>query len=248
VEDSYSMTQGTTLNVAAPGVLGNDTDADGDPLTAAKLSDPANGTLAFNANGSFGYTPNAAFTGSVTFTYRANDGTADSNTATVTITVNPAGGGGTPTTATFTAVEDTFVDSAAPTVNSGAATTVRSYLSGGTEVRSLLKFTVSGLAGAASSAKLRLFVKNGSPAGGAVHGLTSNSWGELTVTWNTMPALGSLLGNIGNAPINTWVEVNVTSAITGNGTFSFAIAGASNDISYYASHEAAQKPELVVTP
>ena len=45
------------LTVAAPGVLGNDTDADGDPLTAQLVTGPANGTLALNADGSFTYTP-----------------------------------------------------------------------------------------------------------------------------------------------------------------------------------------------
>ena len=48
-----------------------------------------NGTLTLNADGSFTYTPAANFNGTDSFTYKANDGTADSNVATVTITVNP---------------------------------------------------------------------------------------------------------------------------------------------------------------
>src|SRR5947207_2584808 len=89
--DSYNVTAGATLNVAAPGVLANDTDADGKPLTAVLGSGPlaAQGTLILNANGSFTFTPTLNFNGSATFTYKANDGTADSNTATVTITVTP---------------------------------------------------------------------------------------------------------------------------------------------------------------
>jgi VCBS repeat-containing protein len=87
VEDTYSTDEDTVLNVAAPGVLTNDSDVDGDPLTAVQVIGPANGTLTLNANGSFTYTPNADFNGTDTFTYRANDGTADSNVATVTITV-----------------------------------------------------------------------------------------------------------------------------------------------------------------
>jgi VCBS repeat-containing protein len=79
----------TLFSIAAPGVLGNDTDADGDPLTAILNVGPPNGTLSLNPNGSFTYTPNANFTGLDTFTYHANDGTADSNIATVTITVYP---------------------------------------------------------------------------------------------------------------------------------------------------------------
>jgi VCBS repeat-containing protein len=75
------------LNIAAAGVLGNDTDADGNTLTAAKVSDPTHGTLTLNSNGSFVYTPSTNYTGTDTCTYRANDGVTNSNTATVTITI-----------------------------------------------------------------------------------------------------------------------------------------------------------------
>ncbi len=73
------------------GVLTNDTDADGDPLTASQVSaDPANAqSFTFNANGTFSYTPVTNFTGVDTFTYKVNDGTVDGNTVVVTINVNP---------------------------------------------------------------------------------------------------------------------------------------------------------------
>jgi len=90
VDDSYSTTQGVVINQAAPGVLGNDTDAEGSSLTAAVVSDPTSGALMLNANGSFSYTPNPGFTGADSFSYRANDGGLDSNTATVAITVSAA--------------------------------------------------------------------------------------------------------------------------------------------------------------
>ena len=81
---------GATLGVAAPGVLGNDSDADGDALTAVLASGPASGSLALNGDGSFSYTPNAGFAGTDSFTYRAFDGALYSNSATVSITVNAA--------------------------------------------------------------------------------------------------------------------------------------------------------------
>ena len=87
--DSYSTNRNATLTVNAPGVLGNDTDADNGSLTAIKVSDPAHGILSLNANGSFTYTPNAGYSGADSFTYKANDGASDSNVATVTLTVNP---------------------------------------------------------------------------------------------------------------------------------------------------------------
>jgi VCBS repeat-containing protein len=89
VNDAYGVDEDITLNTAVPGVLANDTDANGDQLTAIKVSDPANGSLSLNSDGSFIYYPNLDFFGTDTFTYKANDGQADSNIATVTITVNP---------------------------------------------------------------------------------------------------------------------------------------------------------------
>src|SRR5207244_84247 len=77
-----------TLNpIGTPVVLTNDPDVDGDSLAAVLVSGPANGTLPLNPDGSFTYTPAANFNGTDTFTYKANDGTADSTVATVTITV-----------------------------------------------------------------------------------------------------------------------------------------------------------------
>jgi VCBS repeat-containing protein len=89
VDDGYSTNEGQALNVnAATGVLANDTDANGNPLTAVLVGGATSGTLTLNPNGSFGFTPAPGFAGPVTFTYQASDGTAGSNTATVTITVN----------------------------------------------------------------------------------------------------------------------------------------------------------------
>ena len=75
---------------AGGGVLGDDTDPEGNLLLGATLvSGPANGTLIWNGDGTFSYTPNLNFHGSDTFTYRTSDGQAQSNVASVTITVSP---------------------------------------------------------------------------------------------------------------------------------------------------------------
>ena len=84
---SYVYTAGTPLTVAAPGVLSQDSDPDGDAIAAVLVSGPTNGTLTLNANGSFTYTPNAGFHGKDSFTYNAFDGTNNSfRPATVTLT------------------------------------------------------------------------------------------------------------------------------------------------------------------
>ena len=86
--DSYSVVSGGQLETdATTGVLRNDTDADGDDLTAVLTSDPSSGTLKFNSDGSFTYVPNSSFTGTDSFTYAANDGIDDSTEVTVTLSV-----------------------------------------------------------------------------------------------------------------------------------------------------------------
>jgi VCBS repeat-containing protein len=87
--DTASTDEDQAVTVAAPGVLGNDSDPDGNPLTAGLASGPSHGTVQLNANGSFTYTPTANYSGPDSFTYRASDGTATSAPATVSITVAP---------------------------------------------------------------------------------------------------------------------------------------------------------------
>jgi VCBS repeat-containing protein len=91
VGDSYTTAEDEALTIAAPGVLGNDSDVDGDALTALLVGGPSHGTLTLNGVGSFTYTPDANYHGPDGFSYEANDGSLDSNLATVTITVTPSG-------------------------------------------------------------------------------------------------------------------------------------------------------------
>ena len=85
--DSYTLMANTTLTVPAPGILANDSDADGDSLTAVLGASPTHGTLSLSANGAFTYVPSANYVGSDSFTYRASDGSANSGLATVSISV-----------------------------------------------------------------------------------------------------------------------------------------------------------------
>ena len=87
-DDAYEFNENSGANfVAAPGVLSNDTDPDGDALTATVATEPANGTLSLNADGSFIYTPDFGYFGEDSFTYRATDGADVSPPATVSINV-----------------------------------------------------------------------------------------------------------------------------------------------------------------
>lgn len=88
VPDNYLLTTGNTLMVASPGVLANDTDEKNYPLTAVKVSNPANGSLTLNANGSFIYVNNGGVNTSDSFTYVANNGYLNSNIIKVNILIN----------------------------------------------------------------------------------------------------------------------------------------------------------------
>jgi hypothetical protein len=90
VGDGYSATAGVQLSEPAPGVLGNDSDADGDPLSAQVLVPTGHGSLTLNPNGSFTYLPDATFFGQDVFTYRVTAGGATAD-AGVTIVVTAPG-------------------------------------------------------------------------------------------------------------------------------------------------------------
>lgn len=86
--DSYSTDEDTALSVPAPGVLGNDSDIDSSVLTAVLATNPSHAlSFTLNSDGSFSYTPAADYNGPDSFSYKANDGSLDSNTVTVSINV-----------------------------------------------------------------------------------------------------------------------------------------------------------------
>src|SRR5947208_1662305 len=86
-DDAYTTPEDTQLTVSVPGVLANDSDVDGDALSAVLVSNPSHGTLTLNGDGSLVYMPALNFNGIDSFTYKASDGQAQSGVATVTIKV-----------------------------------------------------------------------------------------------------------------------------------------------------------------
>lgn len=118
VNDSYAVHMNTSLDVSAPGVLGNDYDPDGYAIEVVppQLAGPANGQLFLNWDGSFIYTPNSGFTGTDSFTYQIADLFAESQPATVTLNVQssetaPVAGPG-----TYAIAHDNNLVAAAPGV------------------------------------------------------------------------------------------------------------------------------------
>ena len=174
-------------DLARAGVLDNDTDTMRAGLSAVLVSGPSNGTLALNADGSFAYTPNSNFTGTDTFTYRANDGTNNSNVATATITVNP--------------VNDAPVNTvpASITVTEDVAT-------------ALTGISVADVDSGASSLQMTFSVGSGTLAATAGGGVTVTGSGSGTVTLTgTATNLNSFIAGSG---LTFTTAANATSAVT----------------------------------
>jgi VCBS repeat-containing protein len=89
--DAYSVAEGATLAITAPGLLSNDTDADtaAVDLASAIVTGPTHGTVTLNADGSFSYRHDGSETLTDSFTYRVSDGLTLSNVATVSLTITP---------------------------------------------------------------------------------------------------------------------------------------------------------------
>ncbi len=89
--DDYYLINATNsipFTVVAPGLLSNDTDPENKSLTASVLSQPENGSLTLNVDGSFTYTPQTDFNGLDTFTYQVEDGSGGTDSAIVQIEVD----------------------------------------------------------------------------------------------------------------------------------------------------------------
>jgi glucose/arabinose dehydrogenase len=215
-------------------------------VNAASSVTPFTRTVIVNSMNSVTATSPQALNG-LTYNYSSwSDALSQSHTI-----VAPA----TPTTYTATYVTTAFVVN--PTAdayirwnktstNFGTATNllVRSG-----QYRTYLKFTVTGLAAPPQNAKLRLWVTGTGTSGGSIYQLSNTSWTETGITWgNAPPISGSPLAVAGAATAGTWLEFDLGTVITGNGTYTFAISGGNTDQVSYASRETSTtKPQLVVT-
>ncbi len=147
------------------------------------------------------------------------------------------------TAATFAAEADARVEKARPTTNLGTSSRLAS--DGSPVEEAFLRFTVAGTTGPVRSARLRLFAVNGTVDGPAVRA-AANGWGERTITWNNKPATTGVLADVGAVGANGWLEVDVTAAVVGNGTYTFALASISTDALETYSREGTTRPQLVV--
>ncbi|MFQ5604657.1 MAG: DNRLRE domain-containing protein, partial [bacterium] len=179
-----------------------------------------------------------------TITLTVTDDQGATGTDDVVVTVNPGGGGA--GSLTFNPIDDSFVRSNKATKNYGGSDELRVRRSSSAKYYTYLKFNVAGVGGAVTNAKLRLKVINASSEGGEIYSV-ANGWDEGSVNWNNAPALGgSALSSNGPVALGDMVEFDVTSAIAGDGTYSFGIKNSTSDAAKYSSKEGVYAPELVV--
>src|SRR5205823_273669 len=116
VDDSYTTAEDATLNIAAPGVLSNDSDVDGDAMNRSEERQAGNGSRTRNTKGNLSYVPGYNYECGDRFTHKANDGQADSGIATVSITIGAANDAPVGVDDSYTTAEDTALNVAAPGV------------------------------------------------------------------------------------------------------------------------------------
>lgn len=180
----------------------------------------------------------------------ATAGTAAVLVAAATTVLLTGSGPAAAATSTFTPVADTYVQS--DTASTGYGTSTQIVVDNSPVRRTFLRFTVSGISGQVTGAKLRLHTisgNSGSSSGGSFRAVSSTTWSETGTTWNNQPAIdGATLGSIGSVSSSSWYEVDVTAVVTGNGTYSFGGTSSNTDGAYYDSRESgANAPQLVVT-
>ena len=155
---------------------------------------------------------------------------------------------GTPDTLTFPPAHDATIRPDRPDRQLGLDVVIEADSS--PIKNALIQFDVAGLSGREiASATMRLYVTNSSPDGGSVGLVSDSNWDEQTVTWNTAPPVdGPTVAQIGDVNSGTWVDVDVTAGIAGDGPVTFRISsGSSNGVDYASRQDPAGNiPELIV--
>jgi hypothetical protein len=156
-----------------------------------------------------------------------------------------------PTTAsgaslTLTAVADAYVRADQSGTNFGKATQLASNGSSTTTMISYLRFDVTGLSGPPASATLSYYSRSTGTTRTAVRPVTGD-WSEDTLTYATRPAYGAAISTTAALTAGTWASADVSSVVTGNGSYSFALTTTATATRYADSRETANPPQLLVT-
>jgi hypothetical protein len=149
-------------------------------------------------------------------------------------------------TLTLTAVADSYVRSDQSGTNFGTSTQLASNGASTTTMISYLRFDVTGLAGPPASATLSYVSRSTGTTRTAVR-LVTGTWSEDTLTYANRPAYGSAISSTAALTAGTWATADVSSVVTGNGSYSFALTTTATATRYADSRESANPPQLLVT-
>lgn len=195
------------------------------------------GWLTFSNNGEMSGTPTVADLGTNSFSVRVTDNTSRYDDALISIIVATNPPPSTLSTNSFVVAEDTYIHEKSTKAgdNYGTETDLQLRYDIGQPSRFvLLKFNVGSVTGTVTSAKLKVYsITIDAPVDARE---TESTWSELSVTYNTRPSYGPVIGN-GRAYSNSWFEIDVTDYITGNGTFSFLLDETGSTLGKIASRE-----------
>jgi len=150
-----------------------------------------------------------------------------------------------PGTIMYSVESDAYVSSVNTTSNYGRATTLR--MDASPDVHSYLRFVVQGLAGnPIESARLQIFSNTTSSLGFNVKEVLDNSWSKYLMNYNNAPELGNLISSSGSITSGSWVELDVTSFVSGEGVFSFGLDTTSSSAMSVASRESGMNSALLL--
>jgi hypothetical protein len=114
-------------------------------------------------------------------------------------------------------------------------------------VRSYLRFSVQNLTGRVTRATLRIYANSAAGSGCVASVISNNTWTETTISYNNAPPPGSALGSSGSFGAGVWISMDVTSYITGNGTYNLAVTTPGSTAVSLASREAGTNaPQLII--
>ena len=149
--------------------------------------------------------------------------------------------------ATFNPVADAYVNASSPTTNYGTNVSLRVDTS--PIMRSYLRFTVSGLGGAAvQSAMLRIYANSANTTGFSVLALSNNTWAESTITYSNAPAPGSTIDSSSSFAAASWVQVDISSYIKAEGTYNLVLTTTGTNTNLASREDTAgHAPQLVIT-
>jgi len=145
---------------------------------------------------------------------------------------------------TFAPNADAYTSADKPTRNYGTATTIRA---GASPIRNgYLRFALSGLSDPVTKATLQVYARSNSSTGITLHGVSDSSWSETGITYVNAPPINASVATSGTMTSGTWVSLDATPLVKGNGTISVALKTTSSSSKTLDSREASNKPRLIV--